>query len=313
MESKIVWKRGENIVETDPDGYLYAEGKRRTKILPEDLPEWFVYGYMYKRHGYVSTKSVKHLLYVPNYSVQNHLHKYDSLFISYNDPIEPTEEDNGFKWYKGYDHVLSGSLIVAYVRAAAKYSKYDVKAIFEEINRKQEFFYDRNPDERERAYKSNISKKFGRRLPYRGRDYILGGDGGKKPFFDDCFCVPVNYSDDQIRNACIKIYLELAHRDITEKVQTFSAQLGVTPPEIKLNGAKTSLGSLTKTLNFSWRLVMGNDAAIDYVVVSTLAHIIHPTRSPEYWSLVENILPDYKDRQDSLRILQERLKSEEWL
>jgi len=58
MESKIVWKRGENIVATDPDGYLYAEGKRRTKILPEDLPEWFVYGYMYKRHGYVSAKAL---------------------------------------------------------------------------------------------------------------------------------------------------------------------------------------------------------------------------------------------------------------
>ena len=54
MESKIVFVKHELTVKSDPNGYLYACGRYPTKILPEDLPEWFVYGYMYKRHGQIT-------------------------------------------------------------------------------------------------------------------------------------------------------------------------------------------------------------------------------------------------------------------
>ena len=46
------------------EGYLLSSGKYRqykTKILPSDLPEWYVYGYFYKRHGYMSAKGIKDL------------------------------------------------------------------------------------------------------------------------------------------------------------------------------------------------------------------------------------------------------------
>jgi len=103
VESKIYFDRKEKEFKVlrDPDGCLYSKGRYLTKILPEDLPEWFIHGYMYKRHGYMSAKGVKHLLYKPNYTVENHLHKYDSLFISYDAPIEPYKDENGFEWYEG--------------------------------------------------------------------------------------------------------------------------------------------------------------------------------------------------------------------
>jgi len=315
MDSKIIWRRKEHIVERNPDGYLYANGKHRTKILPTDLPEWFVRGYMYKRYGYVSAKGVKYLLYVPNYVFDNHLHKDDLLLISYNAPIEPyeSESENGFNWYKGYDEILGGPVLVEFVKAAEKYSAYDVSDIMQEIARKREFYYERNPEQAKLAFKSDLSEKFGQRLPYRGRDYILGGDGGRKPFFDNCFCVPVKYSDEQIKDACIKIYRDLARRDLTEKVSMYATKMGIIPPEIKINSAKTALGSLTQSLNFSWRLVMGDNDIIDYVVVSILAYMLEPTRSPRYWEIIMGIMPDYKERQEKLLVFQERLKRDDWL
>ena len=156
MESKIVYKRNEGLLVaiSNPDGYLFAHGRYSTKILPSDLPEWYVYGYMYKRHGYMSAKGVKHLLYVPNYAFDNHLHKYDTLYISYNAEIEPYKTENGYICYKGYDHAIGGSLIAEFVEAARKYSNYDVKNIQKEIVRKREFYYDRNPDEANALYKN---------------------------------------------------------------------------------------------------------------------------------------------------------------
>ena len=315
MESKIKYRK-EFTVLTDPNGYLYADGVYPTKILPEDLPEWYVHGYMYKRHGYMSAKGVKYLLYNPNYTFHNHLFKYDSLFISYNEPIEPYEDEHGLHWYKGYDHVLSGPVLVNFVEAAKKYSGCDTSGIFEEIVRKKEFYYEKNPDAYKADYKSPISDEFGRRLPYRGRAYILGGDGGRKSFFDNCFCVPVNYSSEQIKAACVNIYRDLARRDLTEKAREFAFKMEIKPPNaVKINGAKTALGSCSdsQTLSFSWRLVTGEDDVIDYVIVSTLAYIIEPKRTEDYWKIVENIIPDYKERQERLRCLQERLKAEDWI
>jgi predicted metal-dependent hydrolase len=43
------------------------------------------------------------------------------------------------------------------------------------------------------------------------------------------------------------------------------------------------------------------EAAIDYVVVHELAHIVHRNHGPEFHSLVESILPDHKARRALLR------------
>ena len=66
------------------EGYLLSSGKYRqykTKILPSDLPEWYVYGYFYKRHGYMSAKGIKDLAYRPQ-KHWNHMFKDDCLFIT---------------------------------------------------------------------------------------------------------------------------------------------------------------------------------------------------------------------------------------
>jgi len=136
----------ELVLERDPQGFLFSNGIYRTKILPKDLPEWFVHGYLYKRHGYISAKDVKHLLYIPNYTHDNHLHKYDALYISYGTEIVPDQSVMGFStWYKDYDHIVDGNLIVKFVEAAEKFSNYDVCEIRQEIARKQAWYYERNP------------------------------------------------------------------------------------------------------------------------------------------------------------------------
>jgi predicted metal-dependent hydrolase len=327
MNDKVKWVKGELTIEQSPEDYLYANGIYPTKILPEDLPEWYVFGYIYKRHGYLSAKGVKHLQYVPNFTIKNHLHKYDTLYISYDKPIEPYENEGGSIWYKGYDDAVGSHMIADFAKAAGKYSDYDVKEILSEIERKRAWYYENNPESRKRAEilvsasdedgtdDCNIAPDFGRRLPYRGNEYILGGCGGKKSFFDNAFCVPVKYTTEQIKAACVKIYRDLARHDLAGKVRKYAVKMGIEPNEIKISGTKVPLGSCSenKVLTFSWRLVMGKEEVIDYVVVSALAQIKEPSRSPNFWSIVESVLPDYKERRDRLRYFIEQVKSEDWI
>jgi predicted metal-dependent hydrolase len=44
------------------------------------------------------------------------------------------------------------------------------------------------------------------------------------------------------------------------------------------------------------------DAAIDYVVVHELAHIVHKNHGKMFYALIESVLPDYKAR---IRLLRE--------
>lgn len=125
--------------ETDPDGHLFSDGQYKTKIYASDLPEHFVYGYLYKRHGFISAAGVKHMLYVPDYTF-NHRLKYDTLYISYDEPIRLDTGDHGLKLYEGYKHAVSGPLILDFVDAAEKYSAYDVSEIRSEIKRKSDWY-----------------------------------------------------------------------------------------------------------------------------------------------------------------------------
>jgi len=143
MESRI--RHNPLRVEYDPDGHLFSDGIYPTKIFASDLPEHFVFGYMYKRHGFISAAGVKHLLYVPNYTF-NHLYKYDNLFISYDEPIQPEKKSDGFQWYEGYKHVVSGLMITHFIDAVERYSKYPVSAIRDELEKKRVWYYEKYGD-----------------------------------------------------------------------------------------------------------------------------------------------------------------------
>ena len=126
-------------LEADADGFLYAKGLYRTKISPEDLPDWYVCGHIYQQKGYISAKGVRYLLFKPNY-ITHHEHKDDYLFISYNRPIEPDEGDERGIWYHGYDHVISGVIIGAFLTAVSKYSDYDIDEIATEYRQKEQWY-----------------------------------------------------------------------------------------------------------------------------------------------------------------------------
>ena len=143
METRVRFDNHEFRVDRDPNGYLFSKGRYPTKITAEDLPDWYLYGYMYKHYGYISAQGVKHLVYVPDYTATNHLHKYDTLFISYDKTIVPAD-NNEFPYYTGYDYVLNGPLIVDFVTAAAKFSDYDTRQILIELERKELWYKENN-------------------------------------------------------------------------------------------------------------------------------------------------------------------------
>ena len=94
-----------------------------------------------------------------------------------------------------------------------------------------------------------------------------------------------------------------AREELPPKVARYARIMGVSPTGVRITAARTRFGSCSgkNSLCFSWRLMAYPDAAVDYVVVHELAHIVHKNHGPQFWALVERYLPDWRQRRALLR------------
>lgn len=71
---------------------------------------------------------------------------------------------------------------------------------------------------------------------------------------------------------------------------------------VTITSARKRFGSCSSKGNicFSYRLMMYPEAAREYVVVHELAHLVHMDHSPEFYRLIEQYMPDYKERKKLL-------------
>ena len=165
------------------------------------------------------------------------------------------------------------------------------------------------------ARRESFSLNYGDFVTYRGKEYPIAKKEGSRAGFDGGrFYMPPDLPPEQIKHICVQIYRMLAKSNLSEKVTEFAKRMSVMPAAVKINGAKTRWGSCSakKSLNFSWRLIMAGDEVIDYVVVHELSHITEMNHSDRFWKLVEDVLPDYRERKTRLKELQQKLGGENW-
>lgn len=86
-------------------------------------------------------------------------------------------------------------------------------------------------------------------------------------------------------------------------VEKWAARMGVAPAGVKITSAKTRYGSCSaaNSICFSLYLMRKPMAAVEYVVVHELAHIVHKNHGPAFHALVARYLPDWKERRAQLR------------
>lgn len=79
--------------------------------------------------------------------------------------------------------------------------------------------------------------------------------------------------------------------------------MGLTPAGIKITSAEKRFGSCSAkdSLCFSYRLMLYPPDAVDYVVVHELAHIRHKNHGKQFYALIAQVMPDYKERERLLK------------
>ena len=92
--------------------------------------------------------------------------------------------------------------------------------------------------------------------------------------------------------------------EITERVHYWNDRhfnQPINTIRFKLNQSNWGSCSSKGNINLSTRLLFAPPEVIDYVIVHELAHRIEFNHSPRFWSVVRNVIPDYKRHEKWLK------------
>lgn len=91
-------------------------------------------------------------------------------------------------------------------------------------------------------------------------------------------------------------YIKRGRIFIAERVAVFAQQLGVKFGHVRLKRVTTRWGSCSSegNLNFNWKLMLGPQEILDYVVVHEVCHIVHHHHQRSFWELVATLDKDYR-------------------
>jgi hypothetical protein len=99
------------------------------------------------------------------------------------------------------------------------------------------------------------------------------------------------------------VLIARAKAELPARAGHYAALMGLSFTGITITGARSRFGSCSpkNRLCFSWRLMQYPDAAVDYVVVHELTHLVHRNHGPAFYALVASFLPDWKARRALLK------------
>jgi predicted metal-dependent hydrolase len=98
---------------------------------------------------------------------------------------------------------------------------------------------------------------------------------------------------------------ERSRKMISARVNYFGKLYGFRFSRIAIRSQRTRWGSCSKegNLNFNYKLIYLPQEIMDYVIVHELCHLDQFNHSKQFWFLVSEIIPDYKELRKKLKKL----------
>ena len=159
----------------------------------------------------------------------------------------------------------------------------------------------------------------GETFSYLGRNYRLkclsGGSGEAKltnGYLTVCLATDASGAavEGCVRQSLQQWYQARALEKLKEKTKRYSAILGVSPQSVGVKEYKARWGSCSSSgdVTYNWRIIMAPHHIVDYIVVHELCHLLEHNHGPKYWKHVKNVIPDYKECREWLKVNGEGLR-----
>ncbi len=144
----------------------------------------------------------------------------------------------------------------------------------------------------------------GARLPLRGEPHeIRAAARGPAPVWCNDGIIWVRGHQAHVARRVLDFLKREARATFETRALHHAASLGVAPSRITVRDTASRWGSCssTRSLSFSWRLILAPDFVLDYVVAHEIAHLKEMNHSPRFWAYVRAMVPDLDTPQDWLK------------
>lgn len=114
----------------------------------------------------------------------------------------------------------------------------------------------------------------------------------------------VSVLPEPIKNEVARWYTLRAQTYFEGVAQTFARALNVPAPNVKISDFRSQWGSCnrrTRTVKFSWRLMVAPESVARYVAAHETAHLIEASHGKKFWKIVESLNHDFKESRRWLR------------
>jgi predicted metal-dependent hydrolase len=105
------------------------------------------------------------------------------------------------------------------------------------------------------------------------------------------------------RGAIERWYRRAARAEIGPRLDRACAAAGTSYSRLTIRGQRTRWASCSRggAMSFNWRLLLGPEPVLDYVVWHEVCHLEVLDHSPRFWALLAKWCPDYRDHARWLR------------
>ncbi len=146
----------------------------------------------------------------------------------------------------------------------------------------------------------------GAHIPFRDRDHLIArGEESRVPVWidEDEAVIRVSGRAEHASRRLLDFFKRQAKRELEARSIEFAGRLGTKPTRITVRDTASRWGSCssTRSLSFSWRLILAPAAVLDYVVAHEVAHLREMNHGPAFWRLVRELVGDVKRPQAWLR------------
>ena len=190
-------------------------------------------------------------------------------------------------------HFDEGDVLI--VRSPHRLSR---KGLYDLIRSKRSWIIKSHAAIRESLLKVPTEWSSGTPLFYLGRSYMLQFAEGDKSLgvrISGDLLLVGDAERNRIQELLLEWYQRQAQDLIIPRVHEMASVLQTKFSTVRLTNARTRWGSCSarQKLNFSWRLILTPQHAIDYVIVHELVHLGIKNHGREFWRSVKKHCPDY--------------------
>ena len=171
-----------------------------------------------------------------------------------------------------------------------------------------------------KSQRAAFSLDFGDMVRIRGKDCLILSTKDRRPsgpvesnssfeiFIPEEFLSYIIF--DTVRTQLI----EYAKDYLTARTFEIAKYMEVAPSAVRIGKANSRWGSCNSQgrINYTWKVIMCEDAIIDYLIVHELSHLIYMNHSQDFWNTVQKFHPDYKESRKALKVFHKKLECENW-